>query len=119
MLIEVVLHGQIGYVALNRPEKRKAFDRAMTHGLDEAPNRLDDDPDVRVILLLSNSELSLPAPTSQQDRGSRLGAAAHTASHPLIAVVQGAGRVRHLISLQHRGGNAKHVFRAAPKSAAR
>ncbi len=39
-------HGHVLLIRMTRPDKRNAVDAAMTAGLDEALNTLDDDPDL-------------------------------------------------------------------------
>jgi len=47
----------VAVVTLDRPDKRNAMDAEMTAALDDALNRLDDDPGVRVIVLASSSSV--------------------------------------------------------------
>ncbi len=46
---------RIGVITLNRPEARNAVDREMALGLEAAVDQLEDDPDVRVGVLVANT----------------------------------------------------------------
>ena len=51
-------------VTLNRPEVHNAFDETLIAELTEAFVALDDDDDVRAVVLRARAAASAPAPTS-------------------------------------------------------
>jgi enoyl-CoA hydratase/carnithine racemase len=86
----------VAVVTLDRPEKRNAMDAEMTAALDDALNRLDDDPAVRVIVLASSSKVfsagtdlrtGSGGPTG---RGGPYGIARRAHGTPIVAAVEGA-----------------------------
>ena len=53
--------GAVGSVVLNRPERRNAMSEAMWHMLPEALSLLDDDADIRVIIVKSSTDAAFSA----------------------------------------------------------
>ena len=49
--VDYTTKGRVAFVTLNRPERLNAIDRALTSGLEEAVERANRDPGVRVIVL--------------------------------------------------------------------
>jgi|SRR5579859_82298 len=57
--MELVLYtakDRIGYITLNRPEKRNALSQEVVTGLKEAFTRAENDPDVKVVVLQANGD---------------------------------------------------------------
>lgn len=57
--MELVLYEvkeRIGYITLNRPEKRNALSHELVAGLKQAFNKAENDPDVKVVVLQANGE---------------------------------------------------------------
>src|SRR6266516_2443164 len=50
------VRGHVAVITLNRPNARNAVNQAIATGLEEAVDRLEDDPDLWVGVLLANSE---------------------------------------------------------------
>lgn len=82
-------------IELNRPAKRNAVDAAVTAGLDDALNRLEDDPDLWVGVLTGGPKMfsagtdlasGAGAPT---ERGGEYGTVRRRRITPLIAAVEG------------------------------
>ena len=95
MPVTVEHEEHVAVVTLDRPEKRNAMDAEMTAALDDALNRLDDDPGVRVIVLASSSSVfsagtdlrtGSGGPTG---RGGPYGIARRTHRTPIVAAVEG------------------------------
>src|SRR3954466_8863738 len=95
MPVTVDHEDHVAVVTLDRPEKRNAMDAEMTAALDDALNRLDDDPGVRVVVLASSSSVfsagtdlrtGSGGPTG---RGGLYGVTRRTRRVPLIAAVEG------------------------------
>lgn len=95
MPVRVEQHDHVAVVTLDRPEKRNAMDAEMTAALDEALNRLDDDPGVRVVVLAGSSAVfsagtdlrtGSGGPTG---RGGPYGIARRTRRTPIVAAVEG------------------------------
>jgi enoyl-CoA hydratase/carnithine racemase len=93
--VRVEHDGHVTVVTLDRPEKRNAMDAEMTAGLDDALNRLDDDPGVRVIVLASSSTVFSAGSDMKHGsggptgRGGPYGIARRTRRTPLVAAVEG------------------------------
>jgi E-phenylitaconyl-CoA hydratase len=51
MTIDLVVHGGVATITMNRPERHNALDLAMLTALDTAWRRVEDDDDVRVAIL--------------------------------------------------------------------
>jgi enoyl-CoA hydratase/carnithine racemase len=87
--------GHVLVIALDRPEKRNAVNRAMADQLDEALNELDDDLDVWAGVLTGTSEMFSAGSdlTSGGDyvteRGGEYGIIRRSRRKPLIAAVEG------------------------------
>ncbi|KAA1035771.1 enoyl-CoA hydratase [Pseudonocardia sp. EV170527-09] len=88
-------HGHVLLIRMTRPDKRNAVDAAMTAGLDEALNTLDDDPDLWCGVLAGDAtafsagtDLAAGAggPTP---RGGNYGVVRRDRRRPLIAAVEG------------------------------
>jgi len=93
--VRVEHEGHVAVVTLDRPEKRNAMDAEMTAALDDALNRLDDDPAVRVVVLASSSPVfsagsdmstGSGGPTG---RGGPYGIARRNHRTPFVAAVEG------------------------------
>jgi enoyl-CoA hydratase len=93
--VVINLDGHVAVVTLDRPEKRNAMDAEMTAALDDALNRLDDDPGVRAIVLASSSSVfsagtdlrtGSGGPTG---RGGPYGIARRIHRTPIVAAVEG------------------------------
>ena len=87
--------GHVLVIALDRPEKRNAIDRAMADQLDEALNELDDDLELWAGVLTGTSEMFCAGSdlTSGGDyvteRGGEYGIVRRQRRKPLIAAVEG------------------------------
>lgn len=88
-------HGHVLLIRMARPEKRNAVDAAMTAGLDEALNTLDDDPDLwcgvlagDAVAFCAGTDLAAGSggPTP---RGGNYGVVRRDRRRPLIAAVEG------------------------------
>ena len=55
-LVEYSVRDRIGFIALNRPEKRNALSHELVSELKEAFAKAEDDPKVKVVLLKANGE---------------------------------------------------------------
>lgn len=95
MPVRVEHDEHVAVVTLDRPEKRNAMDAEMTAALDDALNRLDDDPAVRVVVLASSSAVfsagtdlatGSGGPTG---RGGPYGITRRTRRTPVVAAVEG------------------------------
>jgi enoyl-CoA hydratase len=94
--VETETHGHVLLVRMTRPDKRNAVDAGMTAALDEALNRLDDDPDLWCGVLAGDG----PAFSAGTDlaagsggptpRGGNYGVVRRDRRRPLIAAVEGA-----------------------------
>ena len=87
--------GPVVVLTLDRPDKRNAFDRALTAALDEALNAYEDDPALRVAVLTGGTQFfsagtdvvawaGEPTP-----RGGPYGIAGRRLQKPIIAAVEG------------------------------
>jgi len=87
--------GPVVVLTLDRPEKRNAFDSALTAALDEALNAFEDDPTLRVAVLTGGTQFfsagtdvvawaGKPTP-----RGGPYGIAGRRLQKPIIAAVDG------------------------------
>lgn len=87
--------GPVAVLTLDRPDKRNAFDRALTAALDEALNAFEDDPALRVAVLTGGTQFfsagtdvvawaGEPTP-----RGGPYGIAGRRLQKPIIAAVEG------------------------------
>lgn len=83
-------------ITLNRPEKRNAINAAMTAGLDDALNALEDEPDLRVGLIRAEGPVFCAGTDLREgageptERGGAYGIIARVRTKPLIAAVEGA-----------------------------
>ncbi|GAA4983227.1 crotonase/enoyl-CoA hydratase family protein [Pseudonocardia tropica] len=88
-------HGHVLLIRMTRPEKRNAVDAAMTAGLDEALNTLDDDPDLWCGVLAGDTTAfsagtDLAAGSGgPTPRGGNYGVVRRDRRRPLIAAVEG------------------------------
>jgi enoyl-CoA hydratase/carnithine racemase len=82
-------------VTLDRPEKRNAFDAALTAGLSEAFDQFEDDPGLRVAILTATGTVFsagsdlLTGPGEPSARGGEYGLVRRLPLKPVIAAVQG------------------------------
>ncbi|GAA1948040.1 crotonase/enoyl-CoA hydratase family protein [Nocardioides panacihumi] len=93
--VRVEVTGPVLVVTLARPAKRNAIDPATTHALDDAFNRLEDDPALRVGVLAADgpvfcagSDLVAGA-GPHTTRGGQYGVVRRVRSKPLVAAVDG------------------------------
>ncbi|WP_194813524.1 crotonase/enoyl-CoA hydratase family protein [Nocardia sp. XZ_19_385] len=95
MTVEYEKAGRVAVIRLNRPEKRNAFDSAMTEGLDRALNELEDDPEIWAGVLTGvgqgfSAGTDLAAGSgAHTERGGEYGIIRRHRSKPLIAAVEG------------------------------
>ncbi|MFD1966767.1 MULTISPECIES: enoyl-CoA hydratase-related protein [Pseudonocardia] len=88
-------HGHVLLIRMTRPDKRNAVDAAMTAGLDEALNTLDDDPDLWCGVLAGDATAfsagtDLAAGSGgPTPRGGNYGVVRRDRRRPLIAAVEG------------------------------
>lgn len=88
-------HGRVLLIRMTRPDKRNAVDAAMTAGLDEALNTLDDDPDLWCGVLAGDATAfcagtDLAAGSGgPTPRGGNYGVVRRDRRRPLIAAVEG------------------------------
>ncbi|HEY2916252.1 MAG TPA: enoyl-CoA hydratase/isomerase family protein [Candidatus Limnocylindrales bacterium] len=98
--LRVERDGPIGWIVLDRPERRNAIDRATRAALAEAAASLESDDDVRVVVLTGEGsafctgtdlrEPPLPdAPPPAADGTPRISAALESLTKPVIASVNG------------------------------
>ena len=96
MPVRVLRQGGSAVCTLDRPDKRNAMDPEMTASLDRALNDLDDDSEVRAVVLAAagttfcaGTDLRLGSgePT---DRGGYYGITRRVRTTPIIAAVEGA-----------------------------
>ncbi|MEV0251542.1 enoyl-CoA hydratase-related protein [Nocardia sp. NPDC050712] len=86
---------RVAVIRLNRPEKRNAFDAALTAGLDRALNEAEDDPEVWAVVLTGvgqgfSAGTDLAAGSGgQTERGGEYGVIRRHRTKPLIAAVEG------------------------------
>jgi enoyl-CoA hydratase/carnithine racemase len=91
--------GPVGWVRLNRPERRNAIDLATRHGLAEAFAALDADDQVRIVVLTGTGsafcagvDLSEAGPAhgpAALDLGSPVSAPIERCTRPVVAAVNG------------------------------
>ncbi len=95
MPVRVDRQGRSAVCTLDRPDKRNAMDAEMTASLDRALNELDDDPEVRAVVLAAagttfcaGTDLRLGSgePT---ERGGYYGITRRVRTTPVIAAVEG------------------------------
>lgn len=87
--------GRVLVVHLEREAKRNAIDDEMTAGIDEALNRLEDDPELWVGVLTGTTSVfcagtDMRSGIHTTDRGGQYGIIRRHRSKPLIAAVEGA-----------------------------
>lgn len=91
----------VGWLTLDRPERRNAIDRALRVRLMEAAAQFEADPEVRVVVLTGAGDTFCvgtdlkeappdPAPHPLADPMPRMAAALETLSKPVIAAINGA-----------------------------
>lgn len=95
MTVLVERRAAVAVVTLVRPDKRNAFDASMTQSLDAALNEVDDDPEVRAVVLAAEGA-AFSAGTDLASgsggptpRGGPYGITARRRSTPVIAAVEG------------------------------
>ncbi|MGW0246501.1 enoyl-CoA hydratase-related protein [Nocardia goodfellowii] len=95
MTVEYDKAGRVAVIRLNRPEKRNAFDAAMTAGLDRALNEFEDDPEIWAGVLAGvgqgfSAGTDLVAGSgAHTERGGEYGIIRRRRGKPLIAAVEG------------------------------
>lgn len=87
--------GRVLVVRLEREAKRNAIDAEMAEGIDEALNRLEDDPELWVGVLTGTPKVfsagtDMRAGIHETDRGGQYGIIRRRRTKPLIAAVEGA-----------------------------
>jgi enoyl-CoA hydratase/carnithine racemase len=94
-LVDVDVRGHVAVVTMRREEKRNAVDRRLADAIDEALNRLDDDPDLWVgvltgtdLVFSAGSDLAAAGDYSTA-RGGEYGIIRRRRRKPLIAAVEG------------------------------
>lgn len=55
--LEITIQDRIGYITLNRPEKRNAFNQQLVSELNEAFTQMENNHDVRVVVLKARGEV--------------------------------------------------------------
>ena len=91
----IEIDGHVMVITMTRHEKRNAIDGEMTSALDEALNRLDDDPDLWVGIITGGPDMfcagtDMAATSgSPTERGGVYGVVGRTRTKPLIAAVEG------------------------------
>ncbi|MGF6888636.1 enoyl-CoA hydratase [Nocardia sp. GAS34] len=95
MGVETSRDGRVFVIRLNRPDKRNAFDAAMTAGLDAALNEFEDDSSLWAAVLTgegsgfsAGTDLS-SGPGDPTPRGGNYGLVRRARRKPLIAAVDG------------------------------
>ncbi|WP_433576207.1 enoyl-CoA hydratase-related protein [Nocardia brasiliensis] len=95
MRVQTSRDGRIFVIRLNRPDKRNAFDAAMTSGLDAALNEFEDDPSLWVAVLTGEGDgfsagTDLSSGSGEPTpRGGHYGLVRRARRKPLIAAVEG------------------------------
>lgn len=96
MAVRVEREGAVQVLTMDRPERRNAFDGAMTQALDAALNEFEDDDSVRAAVLTGGPDF-FSAGTDIRvwageptERGGPYGIAKRRLGKPLIAAVEGA-----------------------------
>ena len=93
--IETTVEDHVLVITMVRHDKRNAIDAEMTEALDEALNRLDDDPELWVGIITGGPDMFCAgtdmAATSgtPTERGGIYGVVGRTRAKPLIAAVEG------------------------------
>ena len=95
MPVHTHLHGPVAVLTLDRPDKRNAFDAALTLALDAALNAFEDDAALRVAVLTGGADF-FSAGTDvvawagePTERGGPYGIAGRRLRKPIIAAVEG------------------------------
>lgn len=95
MSVHTHLHGPVAVLTLDRPDKRNAFDAALTLALDAALNAFEDDAALRVAVLTGGTRF-FSAGTDvvawagePMSRGGPYGIAGRRLQKPVIAAVEG------------------------------
>ena len=95
MPVHTHLHGPVAVLTLDRPDKRNAFDAALTLALDAALNAFEDDAALRVAVLTGGTDF-FSAGTDvvawagePTERGGPYGIAGRRLRKPIIAAVEG------------------------------
>jgi enoyl-CoA hydratase len=95
MSVETSRHGHILVVKMTRPAKRNALNAAITAGIDDAMNQLEDDPDLWCGILTGGETVFsagadlASGPGEPTPRGGLVGLIQRQRSKPLIAAVEG------------------------------
>lgn len=87
--------GRVLVIRLEREAKRNAIDEEMTTGIDEALNRLEDDPDLWIGVLTGTANVFCAGTDMRSgihvtERGGQYGIIRRHRTKPLIAAVEGA-----------------------------
>jgi enoyl-CoA hydratase len=98
-MVEYEVRGHVAVITLNRPEKRNAFDGAMTEEMETVLDRMETDDIVRVGILRAETSGSRPVFSAGHDlssessvmtaRGGHLAITRRDRTKPLIAAVDG------------------------------
>lgn len=93
--VQIEVRDSILITRIHREIKRNAINRAVARGIDDALNRLDDDPELRVGVI-TGTDLAFSAGTDLRDgageppsRGGEYGVIRRRRRKPLIAAVEG------------------------------
>jgi enoyl-CoA hydratase/carnithine racemase len=95
MAVTSETHGRVLVVRIERPEKRNAIDEATAAGIDDALNRLQDDPRLWVGILTGTPDLFcagtdiVAGPGEPTLRGGPYGVIRRGHTKPLVAAVEG------------------------------
>lgn len=93
--VQVIRHDRTLIIGLNRPAKRNAINAALTQGLDEALNLLEDDDDLWCGVLAGGPAVFCAGadlaegPGDPTERGGFAGLTSRERTKPLIAAVEG------------------------------
>jgi enoyl-CoA hydratase/carnithine racemase len=93
--VETVRHGRVLVVSMRREEKRNALNRAITAGIDQAMNDLEDDPELWCGVLTGGERMFSAGadlaggPGEPTERGGLVGLISRVRTKPLIAAVEG------------------------------
>jgi enoyl-CoA hydratase/carnithine racemase len=95
MSIVTSRHGHVLVIRMAREEKRNALNKAITAGMDEAMNRLEDDPELWCGILTGGERVFSAGadlaggPGEPTERGGLVGLIQRRRTKPLIAAVEG------------------------------
>ncbi|MBM7366544.1 enoyl-CoA hydratase-related protein [Gordonia hydrophobica] len=95
MLIDMDRRGSVAVITMNRPERRNAFNAAMTQALDAALNSFEDDDSLRAAVLTGGRDFFSAGTDLVEwageptERGGPYGIAGRALPKPLVAAVEG------------------------------